>query len=208
MKIALLCLRIFASFRTEVKVVIISLVAILLLPVFAVIVIAESGLSIVSDALAIFNPVTHMVEVRDPDGKVVVQLQATTTWPSRGYVSLEFGEESPYQKHHTGIDIANPLGLTGDPVTAFIAGKVTKADPSEESGYGKHVIVDHGNNITSLYGHLSAVNVIEKQDVKPGDVIGLEGDTGHATGPHVHFEVRVYGIPVNPRVFMVGEPVL
>ena len=71
---------------------------------------------------------------------------------------------------------------------------------------GKYVMVDHGNNITSIYGHMSDVQAIEGQEVSPGDIIGLEGQTGHATGPHVHFEIRVYGIPVNPRVFMIGEP--
>ncbi len=206
MKLALLCWRIFSSFKTEVKVVLISLVVLLMLPVIAVAAIASSGLTVVSTALAVFNPITHLVEVHDPNGAIIAQLEATTTWPVRGYVSLEFGERSPYQEHHTGIDIANPNGQVGDPVTTFMAGKVIKADSSGKSGYGKYVTVDHGNNITSVYAHLFEVKVTEKQDVKPGDIIGLEGDTGHATGPHVHFEIRVYGVPVNPRVFMVGEP--
>lgn len=89
-----------------------------------------------------------------------------------------------------------------------MVGKVIIADDSEKTGWGKYVVVDHGNSITSLYGHLSAVNVVKDQEVKPGDIIGLEGSTGHSTGSHVHFEIRVYGVPVNPRVFMVGEPVL
>jgi murein DD-endopeptidase MepM/ murein hydrolase activator NlpD len=69
-------------------------------------------------------------------------------------------------------------------------------------GYGNHIIIDNGNNITSLYGHLSQVNVKVGDEVKPGDIIGLEGQTGWATGPHVHFETRVFGIPVNPRTFI------
>lgn len=209
MKIALLCWRLFTSFRTEVKVVVISLAVFLMLPVFAVIVAAGSGLAVLSNALAMLNPITHLVEVRNPKGEIIVQLEATTTWPVRGYVSEEFGvPHLPWQETHTGIDIANPEGNIGDPVTPFMAGKVIKPDSTEKTGWGKHVIVDHGNNITSLYGHLSAVNVTEKQDVKPGDIIGLEGSTGHSTGSHVHFEIRVYGIPVNPRVFMVGEPIM
>lgn len=199
--------RLFASFKTEIKVIAMTLAVLLLLPVLAVVVIVESGLSAVSSALAAFNPVTHQVEVRDPDGNIVVELEATTTWPVRGYVSLEFGERSPIQEHHTGIDIANPTGRIGDPVTTIMAGTVTKVDIEGESGYGYYVVIDHGHNITSLYGHLSEVSVTEGQQVVPGDIIGLEGETGYATGPHVHLEIRIYGIPVNPRVFLVGEPI-
>lgn len=209
MKIALLCWRMFASCKTEVKVVLISLGVLLILPIFAVIVIAGSGLAVVSSALAALNPVTHLVEIRDPKGAVIAELELTTNWPVRGYVSEEFGvPHLPWQKTHTGIDVANSEGKIGDPVTPFMAGKVIKADQTEETGWGKHVIIDHGNSITSLYGHLSSVSVVEQQEVKPGDIIGLEGSTGHSTGAHVHFEIRVYGIPVDPRVFMVGEPVL
>lgn len=207
MKLALLCLKAFSSFKTEVKVILLALSLLLLLPVLTIVVVASSGLSIVSSALAIFNPVTHLVEVHGPNGDIIAQLEAATTWPVRGYVSLEFGKESPFQEHHTGIDVANPDHKTGDPVTTFMIGKVIKVDTEGKSGYGKYIVVDHGNSITSLYGHLSETKAIEKQDVKPGDIIGLEGETGHATGPHVHFEIRVFGVPVNPRVFMVGEPI-
>jgi murein DD-endopeptidase MepM/ murein hydrolase activator NlpD len=86
-----------------------------------------------------------------------------------------------------------------------MAGKVIFAG-WDNSGFGNYVMVDHGNSITSIYGHLSEVETAKGKDVKPGDIIGLEGETGHATGPHVHFEIRVYGIPVNPRIFMVGDP--
>ena len=69
-----------------------------------------------------------------------------------------------------------------------------------------YVVIDNGNNVTSLYAHLSKIAVTKGQDVQPGDVIGLEGGTGWATGPHVHFETRVFGIPVNPRTFVAGNP--
>jgi len=73
-------------------------------------------------------------------------------------------------------------------------------------GYGNYVVIDNGNNVTSLYAHLSKIVVTKGQNVQPGDVIGLEGQTGWATGPHVHFETRVFGIPVNPRTFVGGNP--
>ena len=65
-------------------------------------------------------------------------------------------------------------------------------------GYGKGVIVSHGNGYSTLYAHLTKANVRKGQNVKKGDVIGLEGSTGFATGPHLHFEVRVKGKPKNP----------
>jgi murein DD-endopeptidase MepM/ murein hydrolase activator NlpD len=70
-------------------------------------------------------------------------------------------------------------------------------------GYGKHIIIDHGNNITSVYAHLDKIFVVPGQEIKTTDqVIGNEGSTGWSTGPHLHFEVRVFGIPVNPRTFL------
>ncbi|HSX35953.1 MAG TPA: M23 family metallopeptidase [Patescibacteria group bacterium] len=207
MKTVLWCLRAFSSFKTEVKVVLISLSVILILPVLAVLVVASSGLNAISSSLVAINPVTHLIEVHDPDGKIVAQLTASTVWPVRGKVTLEFGEpDPPYQSHHTGIDIAKGVG---EPITPFMTGKVNKVDtnPNNSTGYGEYVMVDHGNNITSLYAHMSEVKAITRQDVKPGDIIGLEGQTGHAIGSHLHFEIRVYGVPVNPRIFMVGDPI-
>ena len=69
-------------------------------------------------------------------------------------------------------------------------------------GYGKHIIIDHGDNITSLYGHLDKIYVVNGQKVTINDVIGKEGSTGWSTGPHLHFQIDAYGIPVNPRTFL------
>jgi len=75
-------------------------------------------------------------------------------------------------------------------------------------GYGKHIIIDHGNNIASLYGHLDKIYVISGQKVKLGKIIGREGEAGWATGPHLHFQINIDGIPVNPRTFLgKGNPV-
>lgn len=73
-------------------------------------------------------------------------------------------------------------------------------------GFGKHVIIDNGNNITSIYAHMSQILAKVGDNVTPGDTIGLEGKTGWATGPHLHFQINVFGIPVNPRTFVVGNP--
>jgi len=195
------------SFHRELKFVLFAFLITLLIPVLAVILVANVGLNIVSNSLATFNPQTNTVEIRDPrTGLVVQSLKIVGVWPVNGVVTLEFGESNfPYQVFHTGIDIANPNHQIGDPVTTFTEGTVTFAGQTP-LGLGKHVIIDHGNNITSYYGHLSAVYATKGQQVKPGDIIGAEGETGWATGPHVHFQINVYGIPVNPRTFLQGNP--
>lgn len=195
------------SFRRELKFVFFAFLITLLIPVLAVILVANVGLSVVSNALATFNPQTNTVEIHDPKtGQIVQNLKITAVWPVHGVVTLEFGaNDFPYQVFHTGIDIANPYHQIGDSVTTFTDGTVTFAGEIP-IGLGKHVIIDNGNYITSYYGHLSAIYVTKGQKVKPGDIIGLEGESGWATGPHVHFQINVYGIPVNPRTFLQGNP--
>lgn len=128
-------------------------------------------------------------------------------WPVGGPVSLEFGKpDLPYQIFHTGIDIASPTHEVGDPVMAFMDGTVTYAD-TVSTGFGRHVEIDNGHHITSIYGHLDTLNVVKGQSVKAGvDIIGTRGDTGWSTGPHLHFQINVFGIPVNPRTFLDGNP--
>jgi murein DD-endopeptidase MepM/ murein hydrolase activator NlpD len=69
-------------------------------------------------------------------------------------------------------------------------------------GYGRHIMIDHGDNITSVYAHLDRIFVYKGQKVYVGDTIGNMGSTGWSTGPHLHFEIRVYGVPVNPRAIL------
>lgn len=195
----------------ELKVALITLGVLIVLPAFSVVVLASSGISFVGQALAAVNPVSHLVEIFDANGNKVHELELSTTWPTTGYVSDEFGAFNPVRKllglnRHTAIDIANERHQVGTPVTPFMVGKVVKANPIDDSACGKSVKVEHGNGITSLYCHLNATAASVNTDVKPGDVIGYMGSTGASTGPHLHFQTMVYGIPVNPRIFMVGEP--
>ena len=194
------------SFRRELFYVSLAFLAILLMPVIAVAILTQAGINIVSDKLATVDSKTKSVQIHDPaTGKVIKEINSAVAWPVTGVVTLGFGESDlPYQPFHTGIDIANPRGQAGDPVTPFMDGTVTYAGEIFW-GYGKHIIIDHGNNITSLYGHLDKIYVYKGQKVKLGEVIGREGSTGWSTGPHLHFEVRVYGIPVNPRGFLGEE---
>jgi len=192
----------FWSYKKEFGYVITAFLLVLALPVVAVIILTKTGISIVSDALIGINPITRAIEIKNPvDGTVTAIITKPVVWPAEGIITLEFGESSRYQLFHTGIDIANPYGVIGDPVFAFMEGKVIFVGESF-IGYGKHVIIDHGNNLTSVYAHLDRVLVYPQQEIDVGRNIGLEGNTGWATGPHLHFETRVYGIPVNPRIFL------
>lgn len=192
------------SFRREIGTVLGVLAALIILPVFAVIGLLNNGVQGASDALVSVDPVTHKVEVRDAKGALIASMDATTTWPIKGTVTQEFGVPNPpYQVAHSGIDIDGGFGA---PVTVFTQGKVVKVG-DVMAGCGSHcVIVDHGFGITSVYAHMSAHKVAVGQTVKPGDVIGLEGEEGWAHGAHLHFEIKVANIPVNPRVFMIGNP--
>lgn len=198
--------------KTELKIIAATFAVLFLLPIFAVVVIANAGITEVANALTWLNPITHKIEVKDANGTIIAEFDASTVWPTRGYVSDEFGSHDLWRRliglgPHTGIDIANEWGNEGDPVTPFMKGRVIKViDDTDSSGYGKYVVIDHGHNVTSFYGHLSSIKAAIDDDVEPGDIIGLEGTSGTSTGVHLHFEIRVYGIPTNPRTFMVGEP--
>jgi murein DD-endopeptidase MepM/ murein hydrolase activator NlpD len=98
---------------------------------------------------------------------------------------------------HTGLDMRANMG---EPVRATAAGKVVSAGWS--GGYGKMVEVDHGNGLSTRYGHLSAIDVSEGQTIRVGQIVGKVGSTGRSTGPHLHYETRIDGDPVDPQKFL------
>ena len=207
--IFILCL--IKKISIELKIVAITIFILLTLPIISVTILSVSGFAVASQALVAINPESRLVEIFDADGNKIRAIELSTVWPTTGYVSDEFGANEPIRSlmglgKHTGIDIANERGLTGTPVTTFIGGTVVMVDLIDDSACGKSVKIDHGNGIQSLYCHLDAPKASLSQQVKPGDLIGLMGSTGASTGPHLHFQINVYGIPVNPRTFMVGEP--
>jgi murein DD-endopeptidase MepM/ murein hydrolase activator NlpD len=126
---------------------------------------------------------------------------APSLWPLEGRVASSFGErEDPLNGEgafHPGIDIDAPYGT---PVRAAGDGEVTGA--STGSGYGREVVLDHGHDIRTVYAHLSAVAVLPGQHVTRGQIIGYVGQSGRATGPHLHYEVRVHNVPVNPHKYL------
>lgn len=111
------------------------------------------------------------------------------------------GTQAPAEKDqmqfHKGVDIAAPMGTD---VYCSAQGKVIFA--GQKSGYGNCVIIEHGNGLATLYGHLSKILVDANQQVKIGDVIAKVGNTGRSTGPHLHYEVRKNNTPINPKLFL------
>jgi murein DD-endopeptidase MepM/ murein hydrolase activator NlpD len=118
-------------------------------------------------------------------------------WPVAGEITGHFGERlDPFSGEgafHAGLDIASHYG---DEIRATADGVVEEAD--QRPGYGRLVVIDHGFGVTTWYGHLSGFNTEVGMTVKRGDVIGYEGQSGRSTGPHLHYEVRIYNTPVNP----------
>ena len=193
----------FWNYKKELKIILLAFLVVLSLPLVAVIILTQTGINLVSDKLVDQTGVENQVEILDPiTGEVTYTINQAMYWPTTGVVTLEFGvPHLPYQILHTGIDIANNKGTN---ITPFMGGTVTYAAETK-TGYGKHIIIDHGNNITSLYGHLDKILVYKGQTVTTDQVIGLMGTTGWSTGNHLHFQINVYGIPVDPRVFLGSE---
>ncbi len=123
-------------------------------------------------------------------------------WPIRGWVTSDFGHRlDPFTAErimHKGLDISGPFGA---PVAAPSDATVIFA--GMEGGYGKVVVLDHGFGVKTRYGHLSDINVKVGDRIKRGDKIAAVGNTGRSTGPHLHYEVRVNGVPENPRKFIL-----
>ncbi|MEQ1724611.1 MAG: M23 family metallopeptidase [Sphingopyxis sp.] len=132
--------------------------------------------------------------------------------PSRAPVDVvtltsSFGTRSdPFngrRARHNGIDIPRP---TGTPIYATADGTIGRAQ--RLGGYGNYVEVEHGNAIQTRYGHMSVIGVVSGQRVRRGDIIGYVGSTGRSTGPHLHYEVRIAGAPVNPLPFLAEDGVM
>ncbi len=123
-------------------------------------------------------------------------------WPTRGWVTSDFGVRlDPYTAErmmHRGLDIATPGGQVvyspSDGTVVFVG---------TEGGYGKVLVIDHGYGVKTRYGHLSEIYVKQGDRVKRGARVAAVGNTGRSTGPHLHYEVRVNGIPENPRKFIL-----
>ncbi|AXC10811.1 Membrane protein [Acidisarcina polymorpha] len=128
-------------------------------------------------------------------------INAPSLWPVEGRVTSSFGErEDPFNGEgafHAGIDISAAFG---EPIHATADGMVETA--AMTNGYGREVVIDHGHGIKTIYGHMSGFAVTSGDQVRRGQVIGYIGLSGRSTGPHVHYEVRIQNIPVNPHKYL------
>jgi murein DD-endopeptidase MepM/ murein hydrolase activator NlpD len=135
------------------------------------------------------------------DGRRLLLESIPGGWPVRGTLSSVFGvRNSPFTEtpvFHHGLDIVAQAGV---PVVASGSGVVVRS--GYEAQYGNIVVVDHGAGYRSLYAHLSSSSVEEGAFVNRGEELGKVGSTGRSTGPHLHYEVRVNGLPVNPARFL------
>ncbi|MBU1339854.1 MAG: M23 family metallopeptidase [Acidobacteria bacterium] len=125
-------------------------------------------------------------------------------WPTRGYWSERYGmRDDPFtgkRTMHWGIDVATNVG---NPIWASAAGRVISCSYGKTGG--NTIMINHGGGITTVYCHLSEYKVKPGQKIKRGDIIGLVGRTGKATGPHLHYEVHVNGVRKNPILYILEE---
>ena len=127
-------------------------------------------------------------------------------WPVDGRLMGPFGQRTdPFSgegEYHKGVDISAPTGAI---VQAAADGVVTYAEYF--GGYGRLVVITHGNGIQTYYAHLSKFDVIAGQEIRQGEIVGRVGSSGRVTAPHLHYEVRIGGAPVNPYRYLVQSVV-
>jgi len=160
------------------------------------------------DFLSRLSESVRLEEVRQQDLLRILRENRDTLsslpsiWPATGFVTSSFGmRSSPFGggvRLHKGLDISN---RTGTPIVATAQGEVILA--ARDGAYGLCVEINHGGGIVSKYAHLNKMTVEPGQWVKRGQVIGHMGSTGRSTGPHLHYEVRLNGVPVNPMRYIL-----
>lgn len=152
----------------------------------------EQSFRVASEKITV-QPVNRVVKIGTKYKKV---LECGLFYPLKGTLSSPFGER--WGSVHEGIDIAVAEGTN---VKSAECGKVVRASENA-GGYGKLIVIDHGYGVETYYAHLSEIQVSEGQYVSADTVIGLSGNTGRSTGPHLHFEIVESGIPVDPLKYL------
>lgn len=160
------------------------------------------------DFLDRLSEAARLEEVRQQDllhtlrGNRNILASMPTIWPVTGFVSSSFGGRmSPFGRggqFHKGLDISNRMGT---PIIAPAEGTVIMSGP--DGAYGNSVEINHGGGIVTKYAHLQRASVRQGEYVKRGQVLGYIGMTGRTTGPHLHYEVRLNGAPVNPMRYIL-----
>ncbi|MFH1830095.1 MAG: M23 family metallopeptidase [Pseudomonadota bacterium] len=164
------------------------------------------GLSLALDKLSersgLVEEKLHTLFSKQQD-KLYFWASLPSKWPARGWITSVFGSKRGWggrSRIHEGIDIAAPRGT---PVVAPGDGIVTYT--GYQGGYGKTIMIDHGYGISTRYAHCSMLYVDEGQRVKRGSLIASIGNTGRSTGPHLHYEVHVDGVPIDPMLYLASN---
>jgi murein DD-endopeptidase MepM/ murein hydrolase activator NlpD len=160
----------------------------------------DTALGVLSELLGVIG--SRLESVRDNvERRHKLAMATPSMWPVAGWLSSSFGtRRDPFtdgRDFHPGLDISADYG---QPVLA--TGDATVSAAGRNGAYGNMVVLDHGFGITTKYGHLSRISVVEGQRVKRGDVIGLVGSTGRSTGAHLHYEVWMNGRLTNPMTLL------
>jgi len=160
------------------------------------------SLDVLDEEIVTGNQVKNKLFQYLEDQKVLLA-STPSIWPTKGWLSSRFGYRiSPFTQRkemHKGIDISTRLNT---PVVAPADGVVIKT--GWNGSFGKMISIRHGNGYVTKYAHLNKILVKKGQAVKRGDKIGLVGKTGRSTGPHLHYEVHLKGVPLNPLRYIVG----
>jgi murein DD-endopeptidase MepM/ murein hydrolase activator NlpD len=131
--------------------------------------------------------------------QVVARIRGRMDWPVEG-ATITSGFGTRWGKVHKGVDLWNEQEAK-TPILAAKAGKVVEAG-ANRSGYGRMVVLDHGDGLQTFYAHMRTILVTSGQSVEAGDVLGYMGQTGDSTGYHLHFEVRQDDVPINPLPYL------
>lgn len=168
------------------------------------------GLSSPKDTFGLLRDLLMGLENRlrlvstDVERRAALAAATPSIWPAKGWLTSRTGGRTDpitgEHDYHPGLDISADRG---SPIFATADGVVSHA--SYSGAYGNLVVIDHSYGLESRYGHLSAYRVQPGQQVKRGDLIGLVGATGRATGPHLHYEIRVNGRVLNPLTFLLNS---
>lgn len=144
------------------------------------------------------NPFSKYGDKHIPYGYNIVLGNYALPLSSFTRISSKFGYRSRFQRMHYGVDFATPVGTQ---VLSTDKGMVRYVG-HQPSGYGLYIIIRHGNGVETIYAHLSKVFVKRGDSVECAEVIALSGNTGASTGPHLHYEIRFLGIPINPELLV------
>jgi len=158
----------------------------------------------VIDASVPIVPVAQSATKASVAAAPAAQVSSTIAqWPLHGRITTYFGApDFPYEAVHTGLDITDGMHSS---IVPFRPGRVVEVVHSY-AGLGNHIVIDHGSGVKSVYGHLYSTAVSVGQQVDESTVLGYEGSTGASTGIHLHFEIWVNGMPVNPLSMISGRP--